>query len=185
MGLLARTCLPVVLAFGMLAPAAIAEATSRPGICKAKKKKKAVKRKKRVKRAKPKVTARTIAKWQRKKMPHDQIVEKALAAGYKVTKAEKRKLLKLKVKKPLIARLENPVESEPALAAAAPATPKFDLDKTIDPNSIDFDSVPPPKGMPEGYAKKQREEAERKPAPAPAPKNDDKKEKRVVIAAGK
>ena len=191
MGLLARTCLPAVLVLGLMSPMS-AEAESRSSICKSKKKK-AVKKKKAAKKpARAKVTALTISKWQKKKVPEDQIVEKATAAGYKVTKAEKKKLLKYKVKKPLIARLEGKVVPVPEGEEAAPvakAPPSFDLDKTMDPNEIDFDSVAPPKGMPNDLATKQKQEATeaKKPAtPSKQPlKVDDKKEKRVVIAAGK
>jgi hypothetical protein len=178
-----------VLALSFTLPAT-AEAESRPSICKSKKKKAAKKKRTAKKPGKAKLTALSISKLQKKKVPEDQIVEQATAAGYRVTKAEKKKLLKYKVKKPLIARLESIGKAAP-VAGASPATkapPSFDLEKTIDPNDIDFDSVPPPKGMPDDLAKKQRNEAEaeKKPAPAKQPlKSDDKKEKRVVIAAGK
>ena len=189
MGLLARTCLPAAIALSVsLSPAWVEAASKRATKTKTQKKRAA---KKSVKKAKAKkVTAKTIARWQKQKMPREEIVEKAAAAGYKVTKLEKRKLLRYKVKRPLIAQLEGAQKAAPAPAseaALATKTPlKFDLEKTMDPNDIDFDSVPPPKGMPTDLAKKQRDEAEKKPAPAPAPrKSDDNKEKRVVIAAGK
>src|SRR5688572_16201220 len=168
MGLLARTCLPAALVLGLMSPA-IAGSAERPSICKSKKKKVVKKKKTAAKKpAKAKVNALTISKWQKKKVPDDQIVEKATAAGYKVTKAEKKKLLKYKVKKPLIARLEGKA-AEGAVADAAPATkapPSFDLEKTMDPNDIDFDSVPPPKGMPDDLAKKQKQEATESKKPA-------------------
>ncbi len=193
MGLLARTCLPAALVLGLaLCPGWAEAAPSNSAACKAKRasRKKGTKRRgHRVapkKRAHPKVTAATIAKWQKRKVPQDQIVEKATAAGYKVTKIEKKRLLRLKVKKPLIAKLEEAQKVPGALAQATPAAPSFNLEETIDPNDIDFDSVPPPKGMPAGMAQKQKEEAAKKPLAAePAEKSEEPKTKRVVIAAGK
>src|SRR5688500_5589326 len=113
MGLLARTCLAASLAFGVAMMPSWSEAASKRA-SKSRSKKPAAR-----KPAKPKVTAKTIAKWQKKKMPHDQIVEKAMAAGYKITKLEKKKLLKYKVKKPLIAKLEEAQKLQaPATAVA-------------------------------------------------------------------
>jgi hypothetical protein len=181
MGLLARTCLAASLVFGVALMPAWTEAASKR-TSKGRSKKPAAR-----KPVKAKVTAKTIAKWQKKKMPQDQIVEKAMAAGYKVTKLEKKRLLKYKVKKPLIAKLEEAQKAPAPAAMVAEAspnkTPTFDLDKTMDPNEIDFDSVPPPKGMPPEIEKKQA--AEKKAAPAPAPAKDENKSKRQVFAAGK
>jgi hypothetical protein len=165
MGLLARTWLAASIALGLALAPAFVEAAPK----------------------KAKITARTIAKWQKKKMKPDLIVEKAMAGGYKITKAEKKKLLKLKVKKPLIAKLElaqkeqaAPVTASVDAPAAAPKKEPFDPNKTIDPNSIDFDSVPPPKGMPPGI-----KQTETKPKNEPAPAKEQSKGKREVFAAGK
>jgi hypothetical protein len=191
MSFLARTCLPVVLLLGAAILPSEVEARGFE-VCKKKaKKKRAVKR--------SKVTAATIAKWQKQKLSPDEIVEKATAAGYVVTKSEKAKLKRLKVKPLVITKLEMSKKDAPAPAVAAPAKkkdPEFNLDRTINPNDIDFDSVPPPNGMPAEYARKQKAEQEQKKldtsmrpsAPFEEDGSDAKKNdsgKRVVFAAKK
>lgn len=191
--------LGLLAGLGLVAPdLAFAERPSTSASCKRAKKNKKKKRSKRkarrARRASKKkirrVTAKQIKRMQRRGLTDDQIVAKAHAAKYKLTKRERRQLKRLRVRKTLIAALDRPVAS--TVAAAAPAEPlKFDLDKTIDPNDIDFDSVPPPEGMPTEFAKKPEPKkglntSLRPSAPfvakSPAAAGE-KKERRVIVSA--
>ncbi len=147
--------LGLLAGLGLVAPEIAFADRPTAGQCKRKKSKKRRKARKarrarRARRAKA-FNARTIKKLQRKGYTNDEIVEKARAANYVVTKKQKRRLKKMRVRRTLIAALAAPAPAK----AVAPAKPQpIDLDKTIDPNEIDFDSVPPPDGMPTGYAAK-------------------------------
>ena len=107
-----------------------------------------------------KVTAKNIKAWQKKGLTDEEIVKLATEGGYKVTKKETKKLKKLKVRTTLVAALSTPVGGTTTAAAApAPKGPEpIDIDTVIDPNDIDFDSVPPPKGMDMRYADAHRAE---------------------------
>ncbi|MEQ8279242.1 MAG: hypothetical protein RMA76_17555 [Deltaproteobacteria bacterium] len=146
--------LGLLAGLGLVAPEIAFADRPTAGQCKRKKQKKRRKarraRRARARRAKA-FNARTIKKLQRKGYTNDEIVEKARAANYVVTKKQKRRLKKMRVRRSLIAALATPAPAK----AVAPAKPQpIDLDRTIDPNEIDFDSVPPPDGMPTGYAVK-------------------------------
>lgn len=114
------------------------------------------KRRKRRKKAK-KVTAKTIKRWQRKGWSDAKIVKKAKARGYKLTKREKRKLKKLKVRKSLRLALATPTKAEAKPARTGPAPIRVDAE--MDPNDIDFDSVAPPAGMDMRFADAHRAES--------------------------
>ncbi len=146
---------------GALSVPDLAEASESSAIsshCKRKKSRRAKKRSRR-RRAK-KVTAKTIRRWQKKGLSHAKIVKKAHARGYKVTKRERRKLKRLRVNKRLIAALSARRAKKTTLASARPSGPQpIDINTTIDPNDIDFDSVPPPEGMDMRFADAHRAEA--------------------------
>lgn len=129
---------------------------------KRKKRKKRSRRAKRTKAAKKKkLSAKTIKRWQKKGWSNAKIVKKAQARGYRVTKKERRKLKRFKVRKSLIAALSS--SQVGAVASAGPAKPQaIDIESTIDPNDIDFDSVPPPAGMDMRFADAHRQEAEKR-----------------------
>lgn len=135
--------------------------------CKSKKSRRAKERSRRRRRAKKrarqrrrakKVTAKTIRRWQKKGLSHAKIVKKAHARGYKVTKRQRRKLKRLRVSKRLIAALSARPAPKATLAAAARGPQPIDINTTIDPNDIDFDSVPPPEGMDMRFADAHRAE---------------------------
>ena len=130
-------------------------------VCKRKKRKKSVRRKRRrAKRAKRRITAKTIKRWQRKGYSNKKIVRLAKKRGYKLTKKERRRLRRYKVRRSLRKALKTGLVAK----AAPPKAPKkkgvVDLEETIDPNDIDFDSVPPPEGMDMRFADMHRAEAE-------------------------
>lgn len=143
--------------------------------CKRKKGKKAKKKKaRRARRAeaatpkakKPrKVTYKTVLRMWKKKKGEDAIVAAATEAGYVPSDKDVRILKKRKLPASLIAALQGAPEAPVAAATPTPATRKVDLDKITRPEDIDFDDVPPPKGMP-AWVKKQQEaraaEAEKK-----------------------
>lgn len=108
-----------------------------------------------------KLTAKTIRRWEKKGWSDEKIVKKAQARAYKVTKKERKRLTRYKVSAPLIAALAA-TDAPVAKARLAPATPAarqpIDLETTIDPNDIDFDSVPPPEGMDMRFADAHRAE---------------------------
>lgn len=211
MGLLSRLCLPIalVVGFSFVAPDLADASSSSPSAidsCKRKRRsKKRRARQRRMRRAKRaahrKVTARTIARWQRKRLKEDAIVARAMKAGYKVeSRREKRRLRKYRVRKSLIAKLVTATEQKKAPAKAQPKAPEFNLDKTIDPNEIDFDSVPPPTGIPDRYSSNGANEKDQKLDTSLRPSafdpkakskstaqetEDESKKKRVVFAAGK
>lgn len=115
---------------------------------KRKSKKRRAKRKARRAKSKKKLTAKTIKRWQKKGWSNAKIVKKAQARGYTVTKKEAKRLKKYRVRKSLIAALEKPAAGAVAAAPAAPKGPApIRVDVEMDPNDIDFDSVPPPDGM--------------------------------------
>lgn len=160
--------LSLALVGGFAAPEAAAAPAAR---CKAEKKKpkkpravRAPKAKVRAKKEKPApapkpVTAQTIKLWEKKGLADAEIVEKAEERGYVVGAAEKKRLEKLKVRRSLIAALGGaPAAAPVAVAAKQP----IDLQKVIHPSEIDFDSVPPPSGMPRALAEKQEREKDEK-----------------------
>ena len=156
----------LVFALALLVGGALAapDATAAPArgsaLCKKKKAKKAkaAKAAKAPKAAKAKkVTAKTIKGWQKKGLTDEEIVKLAAESGYAVTKKETKRLKKLKVRPSLMAALSGAPAAPPA--AAAPKGPQpIDIGKIIDPNDIDFDSVPPPQGMDMRYADAHRAE---------------------------
>ncbi len=194
------TLLAFALAFGLAAP----EGSFTPSFdgiqsveAKSKKRRRRKRRRRRAKRrASKKVTAKKISRWQRKGWSHDKILQKATAANYKVTKRERRRLKKYRVKRSLIKKLANleAAEATPVRTAAQPNKP-INIHETIDPNEIDFDEVPPPDGMPTKYATSQKQEKKRlntslRPsapfkAKASVEETGAPRKRRVVIAAGK
>ena len=143
-GLLRRLTLALTLVVGgaFAIPEPVEAAPQADSVCKRKKRRSKRRRKK-------KLSAKTIKRWQKKGLSNERIVEKARARGYKVTKRERRKLKRARVRKSLIAALAAPA----AKRVAAPSGPQpIDIEKTIDPNEIDFDSVAPPEGMDMRYA---------------------------------
>lgn len=134
---------------------AFARPSAESSLCK--KKKRSKKRRRKAKKAKRKITAKTIKRWQKKGWSNEKIVKKAQARGYKVTKRERRKLKKLRVRKSLRLALAKPAAA-PA-AKPAPSGPKrIDIEAEMDPNDIDFDSVAPPAGMDMRFADAHRAE---------------------------
>lgn len=194
-GLIRRIALLLGLAAGLaLVAPDVSFASERPSAtsCKKKRKKRKKRRARRNRRAKKRVTAKKIKRWQKRGLTNEEIVAKAEAAGYKVTKREARKLRRFKVRKSLRLALAGKTA---APAEAAPAAPmKIDLNHTMDPNDIDFDSVPPPDGTPTKYSKLESPQKEKKkldtslrpsaPFVEKAKKADDgPKKKRVVFVA--
>lgn len=104
---------------------------------------------------KRRITARTIKRWQNKGWTDARIVARAEKAGYRATKREQARLRKARVRRSLRTALVRRT-AEPRGAA------RFNLHQSIDPNDIDFDSVPPPDGMPEELAKAHRRAVQRR-----------------------
>ncbi len=146
-----------LLALGLVtAPAWVAEAAPESTqLCKKKKKaKKAKKEKAPAAAAKPvKIDSKVIRKWEQQGLSDDEILAKAQEAGYTPTPLGLKRMKAAKVRPSLIAALsgEPAAKIEATPVAAAPKAPKFDLDKVVDPNEINFDEVPPPKGVPERH----------------------------------
>lgn len=168
-----------------------------------KKRRRRMRRRRRARRAAHhKVTARTIARWQRRRVKENTIVARAMKAGYEVkTRRERRRLRKYRVRRSLIAKLATATKKKNRAPPPEKKAPDFNLDKTIDPNEIDFDSVPPPSGIPDEYSSNEQKGDQHKlntslrPSafdPNAKPKHakddadqEDSKKKRVVFAAGK
>lgn len=185
----------VVAGLGLVAPEiALAERPS-AGLCKkskAKKKKKAKRARRRAAAKKATFNARAAKRMQKRGMTDAQIVAKAEAAGYVMNAKQERQMKKLRVRKSLIAALSGaPMDDAPKAAAPIPAAKPIDLNHTIDPNEIDFDSVAPPDGAPKVVAKKVEPEKKgldtslRPSAPFVAKKTDstEKKAPRKIFTA--
>ncbi len=167
-----------------------AQAASVSTACKKKKKRKkkrySKKRKKRRKKSKKarKVTAKSIKRWQKKGLSNEEIVEKALAKGWKNTKRNRKKLRRARVRKSLrkafLAQYKASKNVDLAATSAPAAAKPINIHETIDPDDIDFDSVPPPDGMPAELARQHREEAARKPVAKVRKKRG---KRRVVVSA--
>lgn len=150
---LARALLYVTLAFGgatFVAPPAQAASTC----AKKKKKKKAPK----AEAAPKKITAKSLLKWKKSGMTDDEIVAKAQSSGYELTSKDKAALKKAKAKS-LIAAFSGSsgaAEEEVEEVAATPVKKPIDLSEITAPEDIDFDSVPPPTGVPNQHVKQQQ-----------------------------
>lgn len=132
------------------------------------KKKRSKKRRRRARRARARrakkrgITAKTIKRWQRKGWSNEKIVAKAKKKGYRVTKRERKRLRRYRVRKSLRRDLVAMTVAAKQPEAAKPSGPQpIDIESTIDPNEIDFDSVPPPDGMDMRYADAHRAESSR------------------------
>lgn len=161
------TLFAAVLGAAQLLPAL---AGMEPSVAEAKAKKKKPKKGKKPKAeaAPKKVTAQAILKWHKSGMTEDEIVARASEAGYSPTAKDRAALKKGKAPKSLIAALDPGSAAEPV----AEEKPKaIDLTQMTDPNDIDFDSVPPPSGVPAKYKqsaaapKKQLDHSARPSAP--------------------
>ncbi len=160
-----------------IAPAAL---SSNPVFAAAKKKKKKSTTAKTPAEPK-KVTAQSILQMHKKGMTDDEIVARADKAGYSMSAKDRATLKKGHAPKSLMSALDPQGASEPAPAKAAPVEKTvvaekkpepINIHKVTDPNDIDFDSVPPPAGMPKQYtqhqepAKKQLDRSTRPPRPS-------------------
>jgi hypothetical protein len=146
---LTRALLYVSLAFcGVTFVAPPAHASS---VCAKKKKKKA----KKAAAAPKKITAATLIKWRKSGMTDDEIVAKAQAADYVMSSKDKAALKKAKAKS-LIAAFSgsSASEEEESVEVAAPARKAIDINDITNPEDIDFDSVPPPTGIPKEHVQK-------------------------------
>ncbi len=107
-----------------------------------------------------KVTSKSIIKWKKHGLLDDEIVQRASDGGFKMTPLAKASLKKARISKSLMAQLEGKpaptnVGREMTIPEEKPAAKKpVNLAQVGDPNDIDFDSVPPPKGIPEKYVHK-------------------------------
>jgi hypothetical protein len=107
-----------------------------------------------------KVTSKSIIKWKKQGLSDDAIVERANDSGFKMTPIAKTSLKRARISKSLLAQLEGKpaatnVGREMTIPEEKPAAKKpVNLAQVGDPNDIDFDSVPPPKGIPEKYVHK-------------------------------
>lgn len=192
--------LPLVLAlFSAAHFVPLAVSTAEAASCAKKKKKK--KAAPAAQEAPKKLTSADILKWHKAGLSDDEIVARADAGGFKLTALAVSRLKKAHAPKSLILALsgkpaEAPAAEEaaptPAAAparatvAAKPEAPKvkpINITDLTDPNDIDFDSVPPPAGVPKEYqsspksshvasapAKKQLDRSVRPSAPFEAPK---------------
>lgn len=122
-----------------------------------------------------KVTAKTILRWKKAGLDDETIAAKASAAGYHLTSRDKAKLKRHHASKALLGALANPRKDESrreerrapgedrrsaapvTVASAAPAARRpLDLTKKVRPEDIDFESVPPPAGIPKEYVRADR-----------------------------
>jgi hypothetical protein len=163
-----RIALCSSLLFGLAAISA-ERADARPASCAKKKKKK------KPAAAKKPINADTLIKWRRSGMTDDEIAARAISAGYKLTAKDRAKLKKAKAKS-LIASLEpeqaDEEEEAQPVKVAKPTEPEkkpIDINKITREEDIDFDSVPPPTGMPKEYAQKPQEKPAAKPVVKKAP----------------
>jgi hypothetical protein len=118
--------------------------------------------------AEKKITSKEVIAWKKSGMSDDEIVSRANEGGFRMTALAKSRLQKAHTPKSLMAALEGkPVEAKPveakkadeskaeiSITASRPknAGPKpININHMIDPNEIDFDSVPPPAGIPQKY----------------------------------
>ncbi len=147
--------LGVVAGLGLVAPEIASAERPSTGLCKRKKSNKRKKRARR-RRAAKKATfnARTVKRLQKRGLTDAQIVAKAKKANYVMNKKQERRMKRMRVRRSLIAALAAPATDAPVASAPIPAAKPIDLNNTIDPNDIDFDSVPPPDGMPTVARKK-------------------------------
>jgi hypothetical protein len=115
-----------------------------------------------------KVTVKTIFRWRKSGLSDAEIASKANDAGYQLTAADKAKLKKGHASKALIAALGGK-DAEPEAAKAtvaqapAPSAKPTTPGRMIDPNEIDFDSVPPPAGIPSQYMQSNHPSPKKKP----------------------
>lgn len=157
--------LALLIGGALTAPELAEAAPDAPHSSLCKKKRRSKKRRKtRAKKRSPKrakkITAKTIKRWQKKGWTNAKIVRKAKAKGYVVTKKELRRLRKYRVRKSLRKALKTELVAVAAVTPAKKRGPqRIDLNATIDPDDIDFDSVPPPEGMDMRYADLHRQEA--------------------------
>jgi len=103
-----------------------------------------------------KVTAKSIVKWSKRGDTDSEIVAKAEAAGYTVTKKDAR-LFKIKKLSPaLISKLGGEAEADGPVVVAMKEKEKVDLTKPAKVKDIDFDDVPPPEGSAEAATAKKK-----------------------------
>ena len=121
------------------------------------------------------VDVRTLVTWFRAGIDSEEIIARARKAGYVANKRDQKKLAERHLPASLIATLSKaaPTESTPAEPTESdPAeddsdepkkaenaskngkkkTEGIDLETIVDPNEIDFDSIPPPDGTPKQEA---------------------------------
>ena len=105
--------------------------------------KKARRRRARKQRAK-KVTYKKILKWWKAGTSNDRIIARARKAGYVASDKDIKRLKKRRVSANLLAALQG-VEAPQRKVAR---TKKIDIHTIYSDDDMDFDSVPPPKGLP-------------------------------------
>lgn len=96
------------------------------------------------------VTAHSIVQWKKQGVSDEDIVARASEAGYRPTPRDRARLKKARVSKSLLLALEGRSAGEATSPSAKGARP-IDVTKLTNPNDIDFDSVPPPQGIPKQY----------------------------------
>jgi hypothetical protein len=156
-------CLPFALLLSSFVLATPLITPSTASAAAAHKKKKAPKRATAAAPAEKKVTSKSVIAWKKQGLSDDEIVSRANDGGFRMTPLARTNLKKAHISKSLLAALEGKAEetkptpaSRELTIAAAPEPKKakpINLAQ-IDPNDIDFDSVPPPKGIPERYQRK-------------------------------
>lgn len=188
---LARIALVSLVSFGAFA--IVMPVASASSSCAKKKKKKAHA----ASEAAPpkKITADTLLKWKRAGMTDDEVAARATSAGYTMNERAKAKLKKAHATK-LIGMLvpaggaaeeedDAPMVAEIKVAKPTNAARPIDINKITAPEDIDFDSVPPPQGLPEKYVTKQPEKKKLDTSTRPAAPFVEEEAKPVATTAQK